>query len=122
MSEDDEYEKYLREHAILESLFPDVGFDVSVPLEDLDDIVSPFDHIIIKNVFNCYCYNENPKMTDYIDIKKKGGTITIRDVLNELNRIKYCCECNHSFFESVTPCIDSSGNKSSTQFEIFFGS
>ena len=61
-------------------------------------------------------------MTDYIDIKKKGGPITIRDVLNELNRIKYCCECNHSFFESVTPCIDKSGNKSSTQFEIFFGS
>ncbi len=53
MSEYDE-DEYLREHAILESLFPDVGFDVSLPLEDLDDIVSPFDHIIIKNVCPTY--------------------------------------------------------------------
>jgi hypothetical protein len=122
MTENEEYENFLKEHAILESLFPDVGFDISVPLENLDDIVSPFDHIIIKNVFDCHCYDERPKNTDYIDIKKKGGNITIRDVLNELNRIKYCCECSHTFFESVTPSIDSSGNKSSTQFEIFFGS
>jgi hypothetical protein len=122
MSEDDEYANYVREHAILDSLFPDVGFDVAVSLDDLDDTVSELDHIIIKNVYNCYCYDLEPKMTDYIDVKKKGGNITTRDVLNELNRIKYCCDCNHCFFELVSPCIDSSGNKSSTQFEIFFGS
>jgi hypothetical protein len=122
MSEDDEYANYVREHAILDSLFPDVGFDVAVSLDDLDDTVSELDHIIIKNVYNCYCYDQEPKMTDYIDVKKKGGNITTRDVLNELNRIKYCCDCNHCFFELVSPCIDSSGNKSSTQFEIFFGS
>jgi hypothetical protein len=122
MSEDDEYENYVREHAILDSLFPDVGFDIAVSLDELDDTVSELDHIIIKNVHDCYCYIQEPKMTDYIDIKKKSGGITTRDVLNELNRIKYCCDCNHRFFELVTPCIDSSGNKSSTQFQIFFGS
>ena len=72
-------QKRRRDQNLLKELFPDVGFEVSVPLENLDDIVSQYDHIIIKNVFNCYCYTDRPKMTDYIDIKKKEGGMCINN-------------------------------------------
>lgn len=119
MNDDDE-----RGHKTLESLFADVGFDISISVDELDVVLSPLDHIIIKHTFDCYCYcfDENPKNTDFIDVKKIDGNITTRDVLNELNKIKNVCECAHRYCEFIGPCIDSSGNKSNTQFVICFGS
>ena len=116
MSEEDFNEaEYIAQQDELERLFPDVGFSISV--SDIDKIISPLDMIIVKNSKDCYCYKNSPEPNDYIEIKKVGGNITYRDVLEKLNAIKYRCDCNHRFLECITPI-----KNSSIQFDIFFGS
>lgn len=119
MTEEEEA-KYNLEQDIIDSLFPDVGYEIGISLDELDEIISIHDHIVIKNTYNCYCYNDEPKNTDYIDVRKIGGNITIRDVLNKFNQIKFCSDCNHRFIEDIYPC--NSGDTLSTQFEMFIGS
>ena len=75
-----DYKTYLREEEAFLSLFPDLGFKVSLPIKNLDDGLSPFDHIIVKNVFNCGCYIIEPKMTDFIIRNKFAG---FSDFINE---------------------------------------
>lgn len=119
MSEDTFNEaEYMAQQEELERLFPDVGFCIACCSPDtLDTIITPLTMIILKNSKNCYCYDKNPEPNDYIEIKKVGGNITYRDILEKLNAIKYQCECNHRFLEGVDPI-----KNSYISFDLCFGS
>ena len=120
MSEDNYFDEdeYITQQDELYRLFPNVGFSISCCNPDgLDKIITQLDRIILKNSKDCYCYRENPEPNDYIELKKVGGNITYRDVLEKLNDIKYQCDCNHRFLECIVPI-----KNSYVQFDLCFGS
>lgn len=124
-----------------ERLFPNIGFTLSIPRDELDNELSNLDMIIIKNdkeVCGCeacescgyttcdFCGGYNVSTlpeTDYIEVKKPIGqeSITVRDVVNKLNEIHYESQFpimfNPSFLEDIFPSIGSN-----VQFEMYFGS
>jgi hypothetical protein len=119
MSEEVFNEKeYMAQQEELDRLFPHVGFSIECCNPDgLDKIITPLSMIILKNSKNCYCYRDSPEPDDYIEVKKTGGNITFRTVLEKLNDIKYKCGCNHRFLECIVPI-----KNSSVQFDLCFGS
>lgn len=42
-------------------MFPDAQFDISIDFEDLDDIVTDNNYIVIKHEYSCYCYDNCKK-------------------------------------------------------------
>ena len=138
--EEAEYEAEEREY---ESLFPNLGFTLSIPRDELDDELSNLDMIIIKNdkqicgceVCECcgwtvcdWCggYDSNTMQlpqTDYIQVKKPAGheSITIRDVITKLNEIQYEQQFpkmfNPCFLEKIYP-----SEGSIVQHEMWWGS
>ena len=120
--EDEDYQKWNTKNEYLSFLFPNVGFDISIPLNELDDVITTKDFIIFKNSHKCYCYDGEFKPTDFIEVKKQGGNITYQEVLTTLNNIQYKVECNHHFFEGIIQSNDEELYPLSVLYEIFFGS
>ena len=115
---DEDMEAHYEEQRVeLDRLFPDVKFTLSIDLEDLDIELSTLDKIIVKNTYNCYCYEDSPPPNDYIEvIKPEGQThITYRDVIQKMSDIGYNPECNHHFLEGIQ-------QKTPIQFDLWFGS
>jgi hypothetical protein len=119
MIEDEEFdeEKYNKEQDELDRLFPDLGFSICIELEELDDIISREDRIMMKDTRTCYCYDECKESSVFIEIKNINGQITYRDLFQKLNNIKFKRSCNHHFFEGLQQC-----KNSNIQFEMCFGS
>ena len=100
MSESDFDEiEYQRECEIINAMFPNVNFYVSINLEEMDEIVSKEDVIIIKCTFHCYCYQDTPRVNDYILVRNIGTGITIKDMINSLSENNFDPKCNHRFLE-----------------------
>ena len=106
-------EEYQTEADAIDAMFPDAKFTVSIDIDELDVIVSTEPVIMIKNTYNCYCYNGCTKKTEWYSIR--GSSITNKYILNELIRQGLELECNHryiEFFHKISEC----------QFEIATGS
>ena len=111
-------EQYDREHALIDEMFPNAKFTIAIDYDDLNELVTEHKNIVIKNTYNCYCYDNNPRKTDYFFIKTTSPEgITYRFLIEELIRQDLCLECNHRFVEGFMKSKDSK-----CQFEIITGS
>ena len=114
MSDSDaEYETYVAEQEQIEAMFPNAQFTISISLSDLDDQITDESTIVVKQSYGCYCYDANPRNTDWIVVK--STKITNRVVLNELIKQNLNLECNHRYVEGFHQLTD-------CQFEIMTGS
>lgn len=115
------------ERTMIEHMFPDAKFAISIRLSDLNDIVSPLDKIIVKQTFDCYCYRGigNAELQEPCQVPKwfpihcrETGMMTVRHVVNELIRQGMSLDCNHCFLEGITQ----SSKGGDCQFELIIGS
>jgi len=112
----DEWFDYLQER------FKNAKFVISMDKNELKEILTAEKTIVIKQEFNCYCFNGvceccnealiRPK-TRYFVIK--NDIMSVENVIDEL--IKQDCKtyCNHNFLEFFDKQTD-------VQFGMFFGS
>ena len=106
---EDEYE---HEFELLEQMFPDAEFTVSIPIEEIDDVISTEPIIIMKLNYNCRCYSESPKVADWFNIRcNTDGKITNKTILKELLMQNLKLECDHRYIEGFQKITD-------VQFEI----
>ena len=115
-------EKYEKEQTELRQLYPDIGFNISMSLDDLGEELSSLDKIFLEIDINCCMYDGNVRVENEVEfiviLKKEGKSfITTRDIIQKLNDIKYKKNCDHIFLEMIY-------RKSNTEdvFEMYFGS
>ena len=108
-------EEYHNEVEQINIMFPNAQFTISIDIEEMDELITHKDHITIKNSYDCYCYDNCKKNTDFFYIK--GENITCRYVIKELIKQGLELNCNHHFLEGFykTPGSD-------FQFELCLGS
>lgn len=89
--------EYEAEFELLEALFPHAQFTISIPIEELDDVVTQEPVIMVKQTYQCHCYSECSKETEWFCIR--GCSITNKFILNELIQQGLKLECDHQFIE-----------------------
>jgi hypothetical protein len=106
---------FLANIAEMKRLFPDVKCDICIRFGKLDQVVSSFDHIILRQDKTCFCHDEHPVPDVFVEVKKPGGNITYRDILNRLNEIHFTVTCPHYYLEGIRPT-----KKSMKRFNMVF--
>jgi hypothetical protein len=86
----------------IEDEFPGIKFSIFIPRAQLDNIIADRDILSIKYIFDCHCYQNNPRRTEFYFCKKKTKGITNRDLINCLVKNNFDPQCNHIFLE----CFD----------------
>jgi len=99
----------------MHNMFPNAQFEVAIDIGEIDNLITDKQFIIVKNTYNCYCYDNCKKITDYFNIK--GENITNRYVIEQLIEQGLHLDCNHHFLEGFYKTKDSDN-----QFEICVGS
>lgn len=123
----DDEESFEKNQEELRRLFPDVGFEISIPLDELDDELSSLDKIFVELDTEYYDedyeFETQPNFIVVIKLKNKTH-ITIRDVIQKLNDIKYTRYSDHRFLEMVYIRTDLVVNNEYPLniFEMYFGS
>ena len=88
------------EIAWMDERFKDANFTVSIPKNELDDLLSEEPQIIIKQTFTCPCYNceccDRP-MNKFFCIT--NDNMTQANVIDELIKQNLECDCDHNFLE-----------------------
>tara|TARA_B110001469_G_C9461892_1_gene232711 strand:+ start:329 stop:664 length:336 start_codon:yes stop_codon:yes gene_type:complete len=107
---DEEYAKELEE---MERLFPDAKFEVTICLNELNDIVTSKKKITIQHTYTCYCYGDDPLPTKYFIIE--GDKLTNKYIIDELIKQGLTMNCNHIFLEGFNELHDN-------MYEIMVGS
>jgi len=92
----------------IHEMFPNANFVISIPIEELDDVISTEPLIILKLTHTCYCY-KNPKVPEWFNIR--CTKMTNKNILNELIKQNLTLNCNHRFIEGFFKQTD-------TQYEI----
>jgi hypothetical protein len=102
MSDSDESEGIaeLSDFDNIEDEFPGIKFSVFIPRSSLDTIVANRDILSIRYVFDCHCYLNNPRKTEFYLCKKQTKGITNRDLIWCLVNNKFDPQCNHIFLEN----------------------
>ena len=103
----------------LDKIFPNALFYVAIDLEELDTIVTEKTDIIVKHVYNCFCYDDCKKNTDYFYIsctldKKMTNKFIIQELIKQGLNLQ---ECNHHFLEGFIK-----SKESDCDFEIIVSS
>ena len=92
--------KFKAEIEEIHKQFPNARFSIDLSLDEIDSVVSNTDQLAIKCVFNCYCYSEAPRNSEfYICKNPKGKDITNRDLVECLIENKFAPDCDHRFLE-----------------------
>jgi len=99
----------------IDLMFPNAQFTVAISIKELDDIITDKNYIIIKQAYNCYCYSDCKRNTEYFYIQ--GKNITNKYVIERLIECGLDLDCNHMFVEGFCQTIGSD-----CQFEICVGS
>ena len=106
MSEDNiQYELFLEEQRNIDAIFGDTNFTISIPYTELDELLTEKNQVIIKSDYSCYCYDLEPRNSEYFIVC--GDRLTIKYVLLELKKQNLCLECNHRFVEGFEPTKNS---------------
>ena len=90
---------------LINNMFPDSNFSVAIDIDELDDLITDKQFIIVKNTYNCYCYDNCKKNATYYYIR--GTSMTNRYVIEQLIKQGLDLECNHVFLEGFDKCPDS---------------
>ncbi len=104
---------YTFEIDLIDKMFPNAKFVIAIDIEELDDIVTDRTNIVIKNTYDCYCYDGVKKIADYFYIS--GERITNKFIINKLIEQGLSLNCNHCFVEGFF-------KETSCQFGICTGS
>ena len=99
----------------IHNMFTNAQFEVAINIEEMDKLVTDKNYIIVKNTYNCYCYDDFKKNTDYFYIK--GENMTYRYVIEQLIEQGLKLDCNHHYLEGFYKTAGSD-----CQFEISTGS
>jgi len=133
-----DYKDYVIEQTIIDNMFPGAKFVVSIPLNEMNNVVSDLKQIIVKQTFDCYCYagiptrsqvdNDERRISSGDDgrVVPKWFPIHCRDnekmtnkhIIQELIRQDMSLLCNHCFLEGFVK----SPNGGECQFELALGS
>tara|TARA_R110002153_G_scaffold80852_3_gene205093 strand:+ start:170 stop:586 length:417 start_codon:yes stop_codon:yes gene_type:complete len=106
------------EIAWLDERFKDANFTVSIPKNELDDLLSEEPQIIIKQTFTCACYGcgndiNNRPPNKYFCIT--NDNMTQANVIDELIKQNLECDCDHHFLEGFD-------QETEIQFLLYMGS
>lgn len=66
------------------NVFPNfniINFIITIPLSEINKVVTTKDIIVIKYVFDCHCYYQNPRKTEYYICKKKVEELLLKILL-----------------------------------------
>ena len=85
---------------IIEELFPNAKFDVSIDINELDKVISTKKKMKLIQTFNCWHYKDNPK-PDKTFIIKSNKPMTRRYIINELIKQNFELNCEHMYLESL---------------------
>jgi len=113
---EEQIKSYEADVAKVDSMFPGAKFVVAIGLEELDEVVTNAKSIVIKNTYNCYCYDNFKKPTDYFVIT--GEKMTNKFIISKLIEGGLELDCNHCFLEG----FNRYPKNSECQFEICTGS
>ena len=109
-------EIYEKEMLLLEQMFPDANFTISIGIDAMGILVTDDTQMIVKHIYNCGCYDDNERPnTKYYSIT--GAQLTYRYVIDSLITQGLTLDCDHHFMEGFIQCEDSD-----CQFEIMIGS
>ena len=106
--------KYDEEYRKINEIFGDTDFTISIDCDELDELLTDKKQIIIKQDYNCYCYDAKINSKYYTIC---GNKLTLKYVLLELKRQGLKIDCNHHFIEGFIET-----KHSDCQFEIATGS
>ena len=90
--EDDEWDR-------IHNMFPGAQFSVCININQLDELVTDLNQIVIRSDYGCYCYGDQPRKTEYYYIA--GERITYKLVIDELINQGLELYCNHQFLEDI---------------------
>ena len=82
---------------MLDEMFFNAYFDVSMDIKKLDDLVSDKNEIIIQQEFKCYCYKNLP--TDNKIFTIRGDKLTNKYIIEDLINQGLVINCDHRFLE-----------------------
>jgi len=108
-------EEYNYEYEQIDTMFPNAQFTIAIDIDDMDKLITTKNELIIKSKYNCYCYTNCKKNTDYFYIQ--GENITHRYVIEQLIKQGLELDCNHQFLEGFYKTVGSD-----CQFELWVGS
>lgn len=112
---EDDY-AFERQMTEMRKTFPKAKFTICIELDQLDEVLSNHDAIVIKITHNCYCYSNNRRKDDLILVHNTTGkAITYKDAIEAIVKYKYDPKCSHVFFEGFTHVGD-------CLFKTYFGS
>ena len=116
----DDYECQQEE---INRMFPNIDFTIAMTLEEIDEVVSPLDKIVVKQTFNCYCYDgesmSHAPIPKWFTIHcREDEKMTNRVIIRELANQGFSLECNHRFLEG----FERSARGGECQFEPATGS
>ena len=115
-SSEQTYDQFENEKNMINQEFPNTQFTISIPYNELDNVVSMDSTIYILDSRYCYCNEHNPLDTRIFKITS-NRPITNRIVLKELIRQRLSIDCNHHFVEGFHKL-----NNNPRMFEILTGS
>tara|TARA_B110000967_G_scaffold202195_2_gene240630 strand:- start:594 stop:887 length:294 start_codon:yes stop_codon:yes gene_type:complete len=95
--------------------FTNALFVIDIDESELDTIISESDQIMIKQEFNCYCFNVKRDPLYYRVQGSQTKKLTNRYVIEELIKQKMNLECNHMFLKGFI-------QNTECQFELDVGS
>ena len=102
-------EQYQTEFNLINEMFSDAKFNVSIDIDELDDVLSTEKTIVVKQTFTCHCYSNCNKHPSFYIIR--GETMSQKYVIQELINQKFKIECDHQFIEGFDKLNE-------TQFEV----
>ena len=123
----DDYELSLADYESnqeeINRLFPDAGFSIAFSLNELDEVITPLNRIIVKQTFNCHCYvgepaSDAPVPKWYAIHCDEGERMTNYVVIRELISQGFSLDCDHRFLEG----FERSEKGGDCQFEPVTGS
>ena len=119
----DSYCEFLKQQEEVNKIFPYVEFTIDMTLDQIDEVVSPLDKIIVKQTFDCYCYEDDSAskspIPKWFTIHcKNDEKMTNRVIIRGLAMQGFSLDCNHRFLEGFAR----SSKGGDCQFEPVLGS
>ena len=75
----------------------------SLTTEELDKVICEKKRIVVRREYDCFCWIEKGRETDYYIIQSKSGKITERMIVEKLIKSKHDPKCDHCFYEGTSP-------------------
>ena len=85
---------------IIEELFPNAKFEVSINFNDLNNVITTKKEVKLIQTFDCWHYESYPKI-DKTFIIKSNKPMTRRYIINELIKQDFSLDCEHRYLESL---------------------